>query len=53
MICKRAAGHTGDPHFVDDYRDLIVRMLDDLFATLLTASQAVLKSMLRVMGVPG
>ncbi|HTV22756.1 MAG TPA: AAA family ATPase, partial [Polyangiaceae bacterium] len=30
-LCKRAAEITGDAHFVDEYRDLVVRMLDDLF----------------------
>src|SRR5688572_19430389 len=30
-LCKRAAELTGDPHFVDEYRDLMVRLLADLF----------------------
>jgi hypothetical protein len=30
-LCKRATELTGDAHFVDDYRDLVVRMLDELF----------------------
>jgi len=30
-LCQRAAELTGDQHFVEDYRDLVVRMLDDLF----------------------
>lgn len=30
-LCKRAAELTGDGHFVDEYRSLLVRMLDDLF----------------------
>jgi hypothetical protein len=30
-LCKRAAELTGDAHFVDEYRGLVVRMLDDLF----------------------
>jgi hypothetical protein len=30
-LCKRAAELTGDGHFVDEYRELVVRMLDDLF----------------------
>lgn len=30
-ICKRAAELQRQPQFVDDYRDLVVRMVDDLF----------------------
>jgi hypothetical protein len=30
-LCKRAAELTGDQQYVDDYRDLLVRLLDDLF----------------------
>lgn len=30
-LCKRAAELTGDGHFVDEYRELVVRVLDDLF----------------------
>ena len=30
-LCKRAAELTGDAHFVDEYKSLLVRMLDDLF----------------------
>jgi hypothetical protein len=30
-MCQRAAQLTGDGHFVEDYRELVVRMLDDLF----------------------
>jgi hypothetical protein len=30
-MCKRAAELTGDGHYVDEYRSLLVRMLDDLF----------------------
>jgi hypothetical protein len=30
-LCKRAAEITGDAHFVDEYRELVVRLLDDLF----------------------
>lgn len=30
-MCQRATQLTGDPHFVEDYRALVVRMLDDLF----------------------
>lgn len=30
-LCQRAAALTGDGHFVDEYRGLAVRLLDDLF----------------------
>jgi hypothetical protein len=30
-LCQRAAELTGDPQYVDDYRDMLVRVLDDLF----------------------
>jgi hypothetical protein len=30
-LCRRATSLTGDAHFIDEYRDLVVRMLDDLF----------------------
>ena len=30
-VCKRAAELTGDTQYLDDYRDMLVRVLDDLF----------------------
>lgn len=39
-LCKRAAELTGDAHFVDEYRDLVVRMLDDLFGGVGSGSES-------------
>jgi AAA ATPase-like protein len=38
-LCKRAAELTGDGHFVDEYRSLLVRMLDDLFGDVGSGSE--------------
>jgi DNA helicase HerA-like ATPase len=39
-LCKRAAELTGDGHFVDEYRELVVRMLDDLFGGVGSGSES-------------
>jgi hypothetical protein len=39
-LCKRAAELTGDAHFVDEYRDLVVRLLDDLFGGVGSGSES-------------
>jgi hypothetical protein len=39
-LCKRAAEITGDAHFVDEYRELVVRMLDDLFGGVGSGSES-------------
>lgn len=39
-LCKRVAELTGDGHFVDEYREMVVRMLDDLFGGVGSGSES-------------
>jgi adenylylsulfate kinase-like enzyme len=51
-LCKRATELTGDGHFIDEYRSLLVRMLDDLFGDVAAGSdqnkQAVVRELNRL-----
>jgi len=46
-MCQRAVQLTGDAHFVEDYRELVVRMLDDLFGDVGSGSESEKQAVVR------
>jgi len=46
-MCQRATQLTGDAHFVEDYRELVVRMLDDLFGGVGSGSESEKQAVVR------